>query len=73
MQASNDSIWRQDHFEDCDKVEGVGGVVDDVKMLMMLKMLKMSMKISTLTRPLPRLASKQALQKQSFGKLRNHL
>ena len=30
MQASNDSIWRQDHFEDCDKVEGVGGVDHDV-------------------------------------------
>ena len=37
MQASNDSIWRQDHFEDGDKVEGegvdhdVGDVVDDVE------------------------------------------
>ena len=30
MQASNDSIWRQDHFEDGDKVEGVGGVDHDV-------------------------------------------
>ena len=35
MQASNDSIWRQNHFEDGDKVEGVdhdgGDVVDDVE------------------------------------------
>ena len=35
MQASNDSIWRQDHFEDGDKGEGVdhdvGDVVDDVE------------------------------------------
>ena len=30
MQASNDSIWRQDHFEDGDKVEGFGGVDHDV-------------------------------------------
>ena len=30
MQASNDSIWRQDHFEVGDKVEGVGGVDHDV-------------------------------------------
>ena len=33
MQASNDSTWRQDHFEDGDKGEGVnhdvGDVVDD--------------------------------------------
>ena len=34
MQASNDSTWRQDHFEDGDKVGGVdhdvGDVIDDV-------------------------------------------
>ena len=30
MQASNDSIWRQDHFEDGDKSESVGGVDHDI-------------------------------------------
>ena len=44
-----------------------------VRVSIMMLAMSLMMKISTLTRPLPRLASKQALPKQSFGKLRNHL
>ena len=60
-------MYTYDHDEVDDVVDVIKRLMDNI-MIMITTMM-----ISTLIRPLPRLANQQALQKQPFDKPHNHL